>query len=97
MLACMPRSSRLGKSQTSQLHSMHSGRAAEHSISFLVILHEVRSNLCLHKCRLALHSDEDHAGVGDGLVFLHAAIRTPNLKARLASAREEFRAVWYCP
>jgi hypothetical protein len=24
----------------------------------------------------------------------HASLRSPNLKARLASAREEFRAVW---
>ncbi|KAK9815287.1 hypothetical protein WJX72_001093 [[Myrmecia] bisecta] len=31
---------------------------------------------------------------GDGLILLHAAFRTPNLKTRLASAREEFRAVW---
>lgn len=26
--------------------------------------------------------------------FLHASFRTPNLKARLNSFREEFRAVW---
>lgn len=29
-----------------------------------------------------------------GLPLLHATLRSPNLKARLASAREEFRAVW---
>lgn len=29
-----------------------------------------------------------------GLPLLHATMRAPNLKARLASAREEFRAVW---
>mmetsp|Transcript_25793 Transcript_25793/g.48939 ORF Transcript_25793/g.48939 Transcript_25793/m.48939 type:complete len:213 (+) Transcript_25793:237-875(+) len=29
-----------------------------------------------------------------GVIFFHASMRTPNLKARLASAREEFRAVW---
>eukprot|EP00891_Asterochloris_glomerata_P009328 jgi/Astpho2/9328/e_gw1.00142.42.1_t len=33
-------------------------------------------------------------GEGDGAVLLHAALRQPNLKARLASARDEFRAVW---
>ena len=27
-------------------------------------------------------------------MLLHAALRQPNLKARLASARDEFRAVW---
>ncbi|KAK9800260.1 hypothetical protein WJX73_009395 [Symbiochloris irregularis] len=32
--------------------------------------------------------------LGDGGVLLHAGLRTPNLKARLGSAREEFRAVW---
>lgn len=32
--------------------------------------------------------------IGDGAVLLHASVRSPNLKARLASAREEFRAVW---
>jgi len=34
---------------------------------------------------------------GSGLVAAHAALRAPNLKARLATqarAREEFRAVW---
>lgn len=34
---------------------------------------------------------------GVGLVMAHAALRAPNLKARLATqarAREEFRAVW---
>mmetsp|Transcript_31962 Transcript_31962/g.38646 ORF Transcript_31962/g.38646 Transcript_31962/m.38646 type:complete len:215 (+) Transcript_31962:279-923(+) len=29
-----------------------------------------------------------------GVILLHASFRTPNLKARIASAREEFRAVW---
>ena len=28
------------------------------------------------------------------VILTHASMRTPNLKARLASAREEFRAVW---
>jgi len=28
------------------------------------------------------------------LPLCHASLRSPNLKARLASAREEFRAVW---
>jgi hypothetical protein len=28
------------------------------------------------------------------LLATHASLRSPNLKARLASAREEFRAVW---
>jgi len=28
------------------------------------------------------------------VILVHASMRTPNLKARLASAREEFRAVW---
>ncbi|CAL5223586.1 g6122 [Coccomyxa viridis] len=32
--------------------------------------------------------------VGDGAVLLHAVFRAPNLKARMASARQEFRAVW---
>lgn len=32
--------------------------------------------------------------LGVGLVLVHATFRSPNLKARLASAREEFRAVW---
>lgn len=31
---------------------------------------------------------------GDGAVLLHAVFRAPNLKARMASARQEFRAVW---
>mmetsp|Transcript_28479 Transcript_28479/g.62692 ORF Transcript_28479/g.62692 Transcript_28479/m.62692 type:complete len:222 (-) Transcript_28479:1791-2456(-) len=31
---------------------------------------------------------------GVGLPLLHASFRSPNLKARLASSREEFRAVW---
>jgi hypothetical protein len=31
---------------------------------------------------------------GVGLPLVHATFRSPNLKARLASAREEFRAVW---
>ncbi|KAF8057756.1 PRA1A2 [Scenedesmus sp. PABB004] len=31
---------------------------------------------------------------GVGLALCHASLRSPNLKARLASAREEFRAVW---
>ena len=30
----------------------------------------------------------------DAVILIHATMRTPNLKARLASAREEFRAVW---
>mmetsp|Transcript_24643 Transcript_24643/g.61948 ORF Transcript_24643/g.61948 Transcript_24643/m.61948 type:complete len:225 (+) Transcript_24643:528-1202(+) len=32
--------------------------------------------------------------LGVGSVAAHASFRSPNLKARLASAREEFRAVW---
>uniref|UniRef100_A0A7I4AAL0 PRA1 family protein n=1 Tax=Physcomitrium patens TaxID=3218 RepID=A0A7I4AAL0_PHYPA len=32
--------------------------------------------------------------IGITLPFLHASFRTPNLKARLNSFREEFRAVW---
>ena len=28
------------------------------------------------------------------MVLLHAVFRMPNLKARMASARQEFRAVW---
>eukprot|EP00191_Tetraselmis_sp_GSL018_P002653 CAMPEP_0177610546 /NCGR_PEP_ID=MMETSP0419_2-20121207/19849_1 /TAXON_ID=582737 /ORGANISM="Tetraselmis sp., Strain GSL018" /LENGTH=162 /DNA_ID=CAMNT_0019105883 /DNA_START=524 /DNA_END=1012 /DNA_ORIENTATION=- len=32
--------------------------------------------------------------LGVGSVLAHASLRSPNLKARLASAREEFRAVW---
>jgi hypothetical protein len=32
--------------------------------------------------------------IGIGLPLAHASLRSPNLKARLASAREEFRAVW---
>ncbi|KAG1679954.1 hypothetical protein FOA52_007018 [Chlamydomonas sp. UWO 241] len=32
--------------------------------------------------------------LGLGLPLLHASFRSPNLKARLTSAREEFRAVW---
>ena len=28
------------------------------------------------------------------VILAHASMRTPNLKTRLASAREEFRAVW---
>lgn len=31
---------------------------------------------------------------GSGTVLLHAVFRAPNLKARMASARQEFRAVW---
>ena len=31
---------------------------------------------------------------GDGAVLLHAVFRAPNLKARMASARHEFRAAW---
>jgi hypothetical protein len=36
------------------------------------------------------------AAAAPGLLLLmcHASLRSPNLKARLASAREEFRAVW---
>lgn len=30
-----------------------------------------------------------------GLPLLHAVFRLPNLKAKIASAREEFRAVWW--
>lgn len=29
-----------------------------------------------------------------GLILLHATFRSPNLKARLSSVNEEFRAVW---
>jgi len=32
--------------------------------------------------------------IGLGILAAHASFRSPNLKARLASAREEFRAVW---
>ncbi|GLI70230.1 hypothetical protein VaNZ11_015079 [Volvox africanus] len=32
--------------------------------------------------------------LGLGLPLLHATFRLPNLKAKIASAREEFRAVW---
>ncbi|KAI8474089.1 MAG: hypothetical protein J3K34DRAFT_518404, partial [Monoraphidium minutum] len=32
--------------------------------------------------------------LGVALPLVHATFRSPNLKARLASAREEFRAVW---
>jgi hypothetical protein len=32
--------------------------------------------------------------LGVGVPAAHATVRSPNLKARLASAREEFRAVW---
>ncbi|KAG2438626.1 hypothetical protein HXX76_005174 [Chlamydomonas incerta] len=32
--------------------------------------------------------------LGVGLPLLHATFRLPNLKAKIASAREEFRAVW---
>ncbi|GLC55212.1 hypothetical protein PLESTB_000960300 [Pleodorina starrii] len=32
--------------------------------------------------------------LGVGLPLLHAVFRLPNLKAKIASAREEFRAVW---
>ncbi|GIL59687.1 hypothetical protein Vafri_14421 [Volvox africanus] len=32
--------------------------------------------------------------LGIGLPLLHATFRLPNLKAKIASAREEFRAVW---
>ena len=31
---------------------------------------------------------------GDALVLAHASMKVPNLKVRLASAREEFRAVF---
>ena len=31
---------------------------------------------------------------GDGALLAHAAFRAPNLKTRMASARQEFRAVW---
>jgi len=31
---------------------------------------------------------------GVAIVFAHASLRTHNLKARMTSAREEFRAVW---
>ena len=34
------------------------------------------------------------AAGGAALVAAHAALRSPNLKARLSSAREEFQAVW---
>lgn len=33
-------------------------------------------------------------GIGLLVIFLHASVRTPNLKARLNTFREEFRAVW---
>jgi len=32
--------------------------------------------------------------MGLALVLVHATFRSPNLKARLSSFREEFRAVW---
>lgn len=31
---------------------------------------------------------------GDGALLAHATFRVPNLKARMASARQEFRAQW---
>jgi len=35
-----------------------------------------------------------YSGITFGVILAHASMRTPNLKTRLASAREEFRAVW---
>jgi hypothetical protein len=32
--------------------------------------------------------------IGVAVVVIHASFRVPNLKTRLASAREDFRAVW---
>ncbi len=40
----------------------------------------------LRKCVLA--------PTGGGSLAAHAVFRAPNLKARMASARQEFRAVW---
>jgi hypothetical protein len=34
------------------------------------------------------------APTGGGSLAAHAVFRAPNLKARMASARQEFRAVW---
>mmetsp|Transcript_21657 Transcript_21657/g.47576 ORF Transcript_21657/g.47576 Transcript_21657/m.47576 type:complete len:213 (+) Transcript_21657:277-915(+) len=42
----------------------------------------------------ALWTVSFYSGITFGVILSHASMRTPNLKARLASAREEFRAVW---
>ena len=43
---------------------------------------------------LSLSAKELSCCTGDGAVLLHAVFRAPNLKARMASARHEFRAAW---
>lgn len=40
------------------------------------------------------HTSHTTKRTGLSLLVCHASLRSPNLKARLASAREEFRAVW---
>lgn len=55
-----------------------------------VVLFEL---LYKHCCNIGTHQ-QNVLATGDSLVLLHAAFRTPNLKARLASAKEEFRAMW---
>ncbi len=35
-----------------------------------------------------------HGVAGNAVVLIHTVLKTPNLKTRLSSAREEFRAVW---
>jgi len=35
-----------------------------------------------------------HGVAGNAVVLVHTVLKTPNLKTRLSSAREEFRAVW---
>jgi hypothetical protein len=46
----------------------------------------------LLRCRQPCACDPYRAGTA--LPLVHATFRSPNLKTRLASAREEFRAVW---
>ena len=51
-------------------------------IIIIVILYNIfQHNWCVHNA-------------GNTTVTAHALLKTPNLKTRLSSAREEFRAVW---
>ncbi|GFR43287.1 hypothetical protein Agub_g4352 [Astrephomene gubernaculifera] len=60
----------------------------------LVVLLAAGGGLALLYCSRALVTLAWALLLGLGLPLLHATFRLPNLKAKIASAREEFRAVW---
>lgn len=74
------------------MHTAVQARPAFDETSRMLLLHLIPANLT--ECESPRPPVPAMLSAGIMLPLAHASLRLPNLKARLSSAREEFRAVW---